>query len=166
MYFAYIIVLSLVTLVLQTTLFSHLQVKEAKPDLILIIILYLSLLKGPQVGSITGFSFGLLQDVLSGMFLGSNALTKTLLGFILGSIGKRLYANSLLLQIIFVFILTFLNEALLAILDWMLKSSSPMDVLHHWLLITPIEAFYNAFLCPIIFVFLRFGEKIFGPFQK
>lgn len=166
MYLAFIIGFSLFTIVLQTTIFSNFEVKGVRPDLILIIVTYLSLLKGAQIGSILGFSFGLIEDILSETVLGSNALTKTLLGFILGSIGKRLYVNNFLLQIIFVFFLTFINEAFLSGLALMLKSYSTSEVFSHWVHITPIEAFYNAFLCPFLVGLLRSGERAFGSAQK
>jgi len=165
MYFVFVIVLSLFALILQTAFFSVIQIKGAKPDLILIILTYLSLLKGAEAGSIFGFSFGLLQDVLSGMFLGSNALTKTLLGFTLGSIGKKLYVSSLL-QMIFVFVVTFVNETLLSGLTLMLKAYSTQEVITHWIRVTPTESIYNSFLCPFIVLLLRFGERNFGLPQQ
>ncbi len=166
MYFACIIGFSLLALVLQTTLFSKIPINGAKPDLILIIVSYLSLAKGAETGSVLGFLLGLLQDILSGVFLGSNALAKTILGFVLGSIGKRLYVNSLLLQIFFVFILTFVDEMLLAGLALMLKSYSTQDILNQWIRITPSEAIYNSMLCPFVIVPFKLVETTFGSPQK
>jgi len=76
------------------------KIGGAKPDLILILVVWLGLVKGSNVGCISGFFFGLFEDGYSGMSLGSNALTKTILGFFCGLSGKRLYTQSLFSHIL------------------------------------------------------------------
>ncbi len=64
-----------------------------RPDVMLLVTLYIGVQRGTESGLATGFFLGLLQDILSGGLLGANALTKGLLGHLTGglvrSIGRR-----------------------------------------------------------------------------
>ncbi len=92
--FTFIVFMS--TMILQTSeVLNILRIGGAKPDIVLIIVVWLGLVKGPDTGCSSGFLFGLFEDVDSYMNLGSNALTKTIIGFFCGFSGKNLYTQSL-----------------------------------------------------------------------
>jgi rod shape-determining protein MreD len=55
------------------------------PDLVLIILVYISIKEGKLFGIIAGFSSGLIIDLLAGSFLGLLALSYTITCFIIGN---------------------------------------------------------------------------------
>lgn len=60
------------------------------PDLLVILVIYISLREGKISGTISGFSIGLIQDlVFSVGFLGLSSFSKSLSGFLVG-----FFANS------------------------------------------------------------------------
>jgi len=72
-------------IVLQLTVIPLLSVQGVIPDLVLILLLFYTLQEGRMYGTIMGFVFGLLFDLVSGGILGSAAFSKTVAGFIGGS---------------------------------------------------------------------------------
>jgi len=76
-------------IVFQLTLVKYIQVYNWRPDLILIVLVSFSLRKGPNAGMTAGFVTGLLQDLLSTHFLGLTALSKTIAGFLAGSLAGK-----------------------------------------------------------------------------
>ena len=81
-----LIALSLVCLLVQTTLVPYIAIATIVPDLILIWIVYVAIVRGQIPAMTVGFLLGLLFDVFSGgdNMLGLSALAKTVAGFLAG----------------------------------------------------------------------------------
>jgi rod shape-determining protein MreD len=77
------------SLLLQFTVAQYIEILYWKPDLILIVLVFFSLRYGPNWGMSIGFFVGLFQDIISTHFLGLLALSKTISGFIAGSLAGR-----------------------------------------------------------------------------
>jgi len=58
-------------------------------DLPLIVVLYYGIMKGPTGALMVGLGAGLLQDALGGTLLGVNALSKSIVGYLVGIVGLR-----------------------------------------------------------------------------
>ena len=63
---------------------KFIAVESVTPDLLLILIVWIALTEGQFVGLIAGFVGGLIYDAVSKDVLGSNALAKTIAGFVAG----------------------------------------------------------------------------------
>ncbi len=143
-------------IVIQTTVLHFVTIGGVKPDLILIIVVYLGLVKGSDIGCVSGFSFGLIEDWCSNVIdLGSNALTKTIVGFFCGISGKRLYTQSLLSQILCVGLGTIVDLILLL-------SIKGFGSVPDWKRLLLFETLYNIICCPCIVFIFRQGEKRLG----
>ncbi len=59
-------------------------VGSVTPDLLLVLVVWIALVEGQFTGTIAGFACGLLFDVVSADVIGTNALAKTIAGFIAG----------------------------------------------------------------------------------
>lgn len=154
MYAAFTLIFFLIAIVLQTSVLKHVVV--IKPDLILIIVVYLGLVRGSNIGCASGFFFGLIEDVCSvGTDLGSNALTKTIIGFFCGISGKRLYTQSLFSQILCVGLGTVVDVILLL-------SIKGFGSVPNWKQLLLYETLYNIMCCPFIVFLFRQGEKRLG----
>ncbi len=151
MFVAFTLIIFLCAMILQTSdLLELIKIGGAKPDLILILVVWLGLVKGSNVGCISGFFFGLFEDGYSGMSLGSNALTKTILGFFCGLSGKRLYTQSLFSHILCVGIGSVVDIMLLLGINGFVQK---------WETLLLYKTLYNIVCCPFIVYILRFGEQ-------
>lgn len=109
-------ILFLVSLILQSTVFSHLNIAGIKPDLVLVFIVFYALLNGPKEGALIGFVGGMLQDLLFGQDLGMNTVAKTVVGYTFGVLEKKIYKDNILIPMVALFLGTFLNETILYLL--------------------------------------------------
>lgn len=75
-------------LALQTTL-NTVVVESAGLDFVLIVVVYLALIAGPTTGVVAGSVAGLIQDALSTGVMGIGALSKTLVGFLAGTLATQ-----------------------------------------------------------------------------
>ena len=74
----------LVCTLLETALLSNVVFLPVVPDLLLLVVMYISVYNGSLSGETTGFVSGLLLDFLTAAPLGLNCLLRTLLGFFAG----------------------------------------------------------------------------------
>lgn len=103
-------------------------------DLPLILVLYLSIHSTAAKGAFWGSCLGLLADLLSGTLLGLNGLSKTLVGFLVGVLGLRRAAESIVGRMVLLAAAACLDTVLIvAILDLlgraMLGGSMPLFVI-------------------------------------
>jgi rod shape-determining protein MreD len=85
---AAIAVLVFVAALLQVTIVAGLDILGGTPDLLLLVLIAVGLLRGAVAGAIAGFCGGLLVDVLTLDTLGVTALTLALAGYWTGRYGE------------------------------------------------------------------------------
>ena len=73
-----------VALLVQTTALVRLPLPGGTPDLVLVLVVALALVRGPLVGSLLGFAVGLLADLGADRELGRTALVLALVGYAAG----------------------------------------------------------------------------------
>ena len=79
------LVLLVITLVvLQTTVFTHMRVFDAAPDLLLVATIAMAYEEGPQPAAVFGFASGLTLDLFLASPLGLSALAFALTGYLVG----------------------------------------------------------------------------------
>ena len=84
-----------VALLAQTALVPAIAGGGAPVDLVLIVVVFAALPRGPVVGLWTGTLAGLLQDALSGGIIGVSGLSKTAVGVLAGIAGSRFLLGTL-----------------------------------------------------------------------
>ncbi|MCP9484257.1 MAG: rod shape-determining protein MreD [Gaiellaceae bacterium MAG52_C11] len=97
-----------VAALLQATIFASLDVLGGTPDVLLLALLGIALLRGAITGAVAGFSGGLLLDVITLDTLGVTALVLALAGYWAGRYGEttgRGRAHAPILAVIVVTIL-------------------------------------------------------------
>ena len=77
-------VVALVLVIVQVLASRFLTIGGAMPDLIVIYLAFVIIMRGQLIAEITGFVLGLALDILSSGTLGAHALSLTLAGFLLG----------------------------------------------------------------------------------
>ncbi len=81
-------VLVFVAAILQATLFSSLDVIGGTPDVLLLVLIGVALLRGSVTGAVAGFGGGLVLDVVTLDTLGVTALVLALAGYGAGRYGE------------------------------------------------------------------------------
>lgn len=77
-------VIYFVLLIVQLNLVPYIAIGSIIPDLILILLVYLTLKNGQLYGTVLGFMFGFFFDLFSGGIIGAAMFSKTLAGFVTG----------------------------------------------------------------------------------
>ena len=98
-----IYLLLIIALILQSTAIDYIKIFNAKPDLVLLLVIFFGLFFGPGVGLETGFFAGLLKDILSTDIFGINTLTLAVTGLIVGALSAKFSKESRITQTVLVF---------------------------------------------------------------
>jgi rod shape-determining protein MreD len=81
-----ILILSLIAFILQLYFIPLIEINIWKPDVILLLIIYIGLYYGPVPGTLTGFIMGIFQDAMSPVPTGMTSLANCLIGFSAGQV--------------------------------------------------------------------------------
>ncbi len=84
------ILLIALALLAQSTLISRVAIMGVRPDLAMLVLIFLVYTSSPVESVLYGFFIGFIQDVYTPEFLGANAFTMALMGFFLDMIKERL----------------------------------------------------------------------------
>jgi rod shape-determining protein MreD len=142
-----------VCVVLQTTLFTHLQIDGVAPDLGLVAVLAVAYEDGPDSGAIFGFIMGLAVDLFLTTPLGLSALSFALTGYAVGVFQAGMVRSTPWLAPILGGIgglfggLVFITAGAVVGQSGMLSTDSLRIVL--------IAAVYDAIIAPLVFPLVR-----------
>ena len=81
--------------VLQTTVFQTLSFANITPNLMIIVVSSMGLMRGRKEGMYVGFISGLLVDIFCGFYLGIYALLYMYVGYVNGFFRKRFYPEDI-----------------------------------------------------------------------
>ena len=151
-----------VALLIQLTLINSITILGLKPDLIMVVVVVFSLLKGEKEGAISGFASGLLQDIFSTGLLGINALVKTVIGFTCGILREKIFHEHILFLIP---VITFIASFIQSILIFFLLRTFGIEYNLIWSLkqVALPEALYSSLLSPFIFLVIN---KLFQLLER
>jgi len=137
-------------LVFQSTFIDSIAIYGIKPDLVMIFVIFNGFLLGPREGAFLGYASGIIQDFFVGSYIGLNALTLMLAGFIAGVCGERLYKeNSLIVALV-----TFFSSAVSLTLYYVLMRYLNIKISlipAIWQIILP-TALYSSLLVPLFYL--------------
>lgn len=125
-----------------------LSIHGARPDFLLVVLIATALMLDPFEGAIMGFAAGFIHGSIVGISLGSFIISRTLIGFIAGTVTVRLFSENPLVPMLGAGGLTFLSEAVFLL-------SNPTGgflVVMNKILMTSL---YNSVLTMIAFWILR-----------
>ena len=97
-----------VAAILQASVFSSVTILHGTPDLLLVTIICVSLLRGPIVGALAGFWGGLLLDTANLQTLGVTSLLLTIAGYWTGRYGETTGRDRAHAPFVSVAVITFL----------------------------------------------------------
>ena len=94
------LLLVFILVILQSTLFYFIASDMVIPDFALIVVAFFAARRGMQEGQILGFFNGLAEDFITSSFPGFNALIKTIIGFLAGTIKNKMLFSLLFLGLL------------------------------------------------------------------
>ena len=80
-----------VALLLQTTIAGMSFAASSRVNLVLVAVIYVALAFGPVFGLLAGCMAGLVQDAIAGGIVGIGGLSKTVVGFFVGVLGRAVH---------------------------------------------------------------------------
>ncbi|MDR0289734.1 MAG: rod shape-determining protein MreD [Treponema sp.] len=147
------VVFGLVAAILQSTLLSHLALYRAVPDIALGIIVYSAYVNGTMTGQVSGFLYGIVQDLLSQAPLGLNAFVRTIIGALAGLMKGTFFLDVFILPMLLCASATLLKAAILFLLSLLMPGTVESYSLFAPLLWT--ELAMNTFIAPFLFALLK-----------
>jgi len=114
-----------VAAVVQVSIFSQLHVFGAVPDVLLVSLVALALLRGSVVGAVGGFFAGLLVDTATLGTLGLTSLVLTLAGYWIGRYGETTGRARAHAPFLSVAVVTVLYQLGLLVVHFVLGESAP-----------------------------------------
>ena len=152
------ILIIFITILLQSTILEFIKINNIKPDISLIVIIFIAVHSGIMAGQISGFSSGLMQGFLGGPFgYGFHALVKTLLGFFFGLSKGTISVDPIFMPAILIVIGTIIKALVQGLIHLIFLIPVPKFYIEG----VGIEIVYNAVLAPFIFAIL----KLFNIFK-
>jgi rod shape-determining protein MreD len=153
LFFARMLSFMLFIVVVQTTIAPEITVLGAKPDIALIAVICVSLLKGPVWGTTAGFTLGLLMDVALMQTMGISSLLLTLAGYFSGRYAENVDLTSWLPTTFIVFSATIVIKIMYAVMMYLIGVEASFGfVLTRIILPT---AAINALLATPVFIVCR-----------
>lgn len=148
----------------EAAILSNLMFLPVLPDLVMLIIVYVSFMNSSVTGMATGFISGLLLDFLSASPVGLNAFTKTLTGYVAGKFSGSFNMNKVFIPAVMGGCATVFKAIVTLVLSLFFKS----DVLVYavtgstfWL-----EVLENMICAPMVFALLGLFSTLFVADQR
>jgi rod shape-determining protein MreD len=138
--------------IIQSTVLDYIKIYEIKPNLLIVFIICVALLRGNIEGSVIGFFIGLSQDIISGKVLGFYTMLGLYLGLIIGSVNKRLYRENLLVIIFFTFVSSICYELVAYFLSTFMNGR--IDFYYPFKSIILPEALYNSGISIFVYILI------------
>lgn len=157
MQFSVFLLLLGAALVLQTTMLDYIAVTGVKPDLVMLLVVFNGFLLGTREGAFLGFAGGILEDLFSGSYIGLNALSRMVAGYLAGAAGERLYRENTLIATG----VTFFSTSVGLTVNYLLLLYLDIHIPPFYALLRVVlpAAIYTAVLAPFLFGrFFRFMQ--------
>ncbi len=142
---------------LQATLLPVVPALEVRPDLVLLVVLAWTMVRGYGEGAVGAFVGGIALDALSSLPLGSHALVLLLAVLPLGWLAEPKYRGNLLYPIVAAFLTTMLYSVLLLTLSQLLGQSPAWGAVL-WRVALPL-GLVEAVLIPLVYWLLDFLDR-------
>ncbi len=157
-------ILIFLTVLIQSTLGSYINVYGVKPNITIVVIVVVALLRNNIEGAVVGFFCGLLQDSASGMVIGFYALLGLYLGLTVSSLNKKLYRENVLIAVFLTFVFSVIYEYLVYFLNTFLRS--PLGFIYPMQKVIIPEAIYNCVISIFVFIIVVKMHRRFEEFDK
>ncbi|MCL2491140.1 MAG: rod shape-determining protein MreD [Coriobacteriia bacterium] len=155
-----------IAVLLQVMVAPYIAIGGVSPNFLMITVIIMALVEGPNTGTVLGFVAGLLFDLLGAGPVGPMALVLSITGYIAGLVQENLFAEGWILPVGVIALATFTSEILYMIVILFLGTQTSLASAFFGIVLP--STFYNAvcatIICPILTRALRDNTSsvIFG----
>lgn len=144
----YVVILSLIIFILQTTVFQYIKIQGVTPNIPLILTVIFVLLYGNSTGLIFAVISGILQDFMMSKVLSINLLIYATIAIVISLMEEKIFKDNFIAPIILIGISTIFYNLLVFIFMYLIKSP-----IHYSGLITrvSIEMFENILIGMLVY---------------
>lgn len=147
----------LLAVIVQITVAPYLTVLGAKPDVALVVVVCMALMRGPLWGAVSGFAAGLIMDIALVQTMGISSFLLTLAGYFSGRYAEGVDENSWFPPLLMVFISTTVVQTLNAMIMFLFGIEASVSYLAFRVILP--SAALNALLAAPVFVVCRWWLK-------
>ena len=164
--FFYPLLAGIFLITFQATLLASLPIHRLRPDIVLIMVLFLGFSYPTVLGALLAFSLGYLVDLFSGNSLGLYTFTRPLIFFAAQLFRSNFYWEGLSFQFLFVFVFTLLEGLLLLLLVSGLNPS-PFHSLYSSVVVDLLpQSIVTGLITPILFPLFNKGSVLLVTKQQ
>ena len=151
--------LTALALLIQTSWTHSIAIAGIRPDIILIVIVYIGIRSGQLEATIFGFMSGFLLDIYNPEFMGVNACANSVVGFAVGYSRVGIVAEDLRVQVLVLLIASLLHDLIYFVLS---SVSNPLKFVTAFFTYGVGTAIYTSIigLMIVILVSIRFRGGI------
>jgi len=142
-----------ICILLQSTILNRVAIRGVRPDLALIVLIFVSMRRGPMVGQVSGFATGFLEDMMNVSPLGFHSLLRTVIGYVYGLLSGNVFIDPFLMPIVLTVIATILKGILAGIVSAVFGLAASGFITFTGRLW--IEVGYNGVIAPFLFALLN-----------
>lgn len=142
--------------VLQTTVFPHLRVFGAAPDLLLVATVAMAYEEGPEPAALFGFASGIAIDLFLASPVGLSALSFAITGYLLGVFQGGLVRESRATAPILGLVAGLIGGTIFVIVGGIVGEAGFFSL--RSVRIVFIAALYDALIAYLVFPFMRWGN--------
>lgn len=159
-----LIITAIIIYYLQSNLFMWFNIAGIKPNLFVILALFIGLFTNRTMGIAYGVGIGLVIDILIGKVIGIYAVTLGIVGFLAAVFDKNFSKDSRMTIIFMVVGETLIFEILNYLLNYMFVGIN-VEVIN-FIIILAIEIIYNVILTIILYSLIqKFGYYIENEYK-
>jgi rod shape-determining protein MreD len=152
-----------ICILLQTTILSKIAIRGVRPDLALLVLIFVSMRRGSMVGQVSGFASGFLEDLMNVSPLGFHSLLRVVIGYLYGLLSGNVFIDPFLMPIILAVVGTVLKGILSGIISAIFGIAASGFITFTGRLW--IEVGYNGVIAPFLFALLNLF-KVFKQSDK
>ena len=157
------VVALVICILLQSTILGRVAIRGVRPDLAMLVLVFVSVRRGPMVGQVSGFASGFLEDLMNVSPLGFHSLLRTVVGYLFGLLSGNVFIDPFLMPIILAVVATLLKGLLSGVVSALFGIASSGFITFTgriW-----IEMGYNGIVAPFLFALLNLF-KVFKQADK
>ena len=150
------ILLIALVLLIQSTIMGRFDLFGVRPDLGMLILLYIANSSGSSESVWYGFMIGFLQDVYTPEYLGFNTFTMSIIGYLLGFVNERVTMEKIPVRIVVTLFACILHDLLFVSLYTHLDLSLAFNL---YVFTGFLGAVYTTVLSVLFITVLEWAEK-------
>lgn len=157
-------ILIFLTVLIQSTVADSIKIYGVKPNLTIIVIVCVALLRNTTEGAVVGLICGLMQDAVSGRVIGFYALLGLYLGLAISKSNKKLNKENILIAVFLTFVSSIVYECIVYFFTTVFRA--PLNFIYPLKNKILIEAIYNSVISILVFIIVSRIHKRFEEFEK